>query len=66
MTTDKKVKTENLNVLGTCESILINKGLNEETLVRTFSVLSSLIKNSHEIFIEKLFVRYSLPNTILN
>jgi len=58
MTVDKKNKNENFNLLGTCESILINKGLNqEELLMRTFSVLSALVKNKSDVFIEKLFVR---------
>jgi len=58
MTTDKKNKNENFNLLGTCESILINKGLErEELLVRTFAVLSALVKNKPEVFIDRLFVR---------
>jgi len=66
MQSDKNNKSKHLNLLGTCESIIINKDLPNETLVRTFTILSALVKNCHEVFIEKLFIRYSLPNTILN
>jgi hypothetical protein len=66
MQSDKNNKSKHLNLLGTCESIIINKDLPNETLVRTFTILSALVKNSHEVFIDKLFIRYSLPNTILN
>jgi len=61
-----KNKNESFNIIGTLESILINRIYDEYIYERVFSILSLLIKNNVDVFIEKMFIRNAFPNTLLS